>query len=64
MGDSTDLSVASAATQLTLSSNAVTVAIHRLRKRFRNAIQEELSVTVTNPEELDEELSYLIKVLS
>ncbi len=64
MGDSTDLSVASAATQLTLSSNAVTVAIHRLRKSFRNAIQEKLSVKVTNSEDLDEELSNLIKVLS
>lgn len=64
MGDSTDLSVASAASQLTLSGNAVTVAIHRLRKSFRNAIQEELSVTVTNSDDLEEELTYLIKVLS
>lgn len=56
--------MASAATALTLTSNAVTVAIHRLRKSFRNAIQEKLSVTVTNSEDLDEELSNLIKVLS
>lgn len=64
MGDASELSVASAAGRLALSNNAVTVAIHRLRKCFRNAIQEELSVTVTNSDDLDEELSYLIHVLS
>jgi len=42
----------------------VTVAIHRLRKNFRMAIQEELSVTLTNSDDLDEELTYLIRVLS
>jgi RNA polymerase sigma-70 factor (ECF subfamily) len=64
MGNSTELSVASAAVQLALSPNAVTVAIHRLRKNFRMAIQEELSVTLTNSDDLDEELTYLIRVLS
>ena len=64
MGNSTELSVASAAVQLALSPNAVTVAIHRLRKNFPMAIQEELSVTLTNSDDLDEELTYLIRVLS
>lgn len=64
MGNSTELSVASAAVQLALSRNAVTVAIHRLRKSFGMAIQEELSVTLTNSDDLDEELTYLIRVLS
>ncbi|MDB4749549.1 hypothetical protein OAF83_01460 [Rubripirellula sp.] len=64
IGDSTDLSVAAAAAQLALSSNAVTVAIHRLRKSFRGVIQEQLLVTVTNADDLDEELTYLIKVLA
>jgi hypothetical protein len=39
MGDSTDLSAASADAQLDLSSNAVTVAIHQLCKSFRIVIQ-------------------------
>lgn len=64
MGNSTDLSQSAAAAKLGLSSNAVTVAIHRLRKSFRSAIQAELAATVTNPDDLDEELNYLIKVLS
>ena len=64
MGNSTDLSRSAAAAQLGLSSNAVSVAIHRLRKSFRIAIQAELAATVANPDELDEELNYLIKVVS
>jgi DNA-directed RNA polymerase specialized sigma24 family protein len=64
MGNSTYLSQSAAAAKLDLSSNAVTVAIHRLRKSFRSAILAELASTVTNPDDLDEELNYLIKVLS
>jgi len=64
MGNATTLSRSAAGAKLGLSSNAVTVAIHRLRKSFRTEIQAELAATVSNPEELDEELNYLIQVVS
>lgn len=54
--------MASAASQLTLSTNGVKVATHRLQKCFGIAIHEALSVSVSNSRNLDEELSYPMKV--
>lgn len=62
--ESGGLSQSEAAESLGLSPGAVKVAIHRLRKNFRDAIQQEIAETVTDPSEVREELRYLIEVLS
>jgi RNA polymerase sigma factor (sigma-70 family) len=49
---------------LNLTEGAVKVAVHRLRKRFREVLRAEVAHTVARPEEVDEELRYLIAVLS
>jgi len=50
---------AEVARQLGLSELAVKVAVHRFRKRFRDALREEIAQTVTSEEEIDAELRSL-----
>lgn len=64
IGESTGLSQAEAAAELGLSGGAVKVAIHRLRQKFRDAVQSEIGQTVNGSQEVAEELRYLIEVLS
>jgi hypothetical protein len=42
----------------------VKVAIHRLRKRFRDLVKAEIAQTVSTEREAREELRYLIEVVS
>jgi RNA polymerase sigma-70 factor (ECF subfamily) len=42
----------------------VKVAIHRLRKRFRETIRSEISQTVNEGTDVDTELRYLVEVLA
>ena len=39
-------------------------AVHRLRQRYGELLREEIAHTVANPQEIDEELRYLARVLS
>lgn len=64
MGDGENLIQGDAASRLGLSAGAVKVAIHRLRKRFRESVQAEVRQTVHDPAEVTEELRYLVEVLS
>lgn len=49
---------------LDLSPGALKVAVHRMRKRYRALMREELADTVTSEAEATEELHYLVEVLS
>lgn len=64
IGETENLSQAEAARQLGMTEGAIKVAIHRLRKNFRAAVQSEISQTVTSPDEVANELQYLIEALS
>jgi RNA polymerase sigma-70 factor (ECF subfamily) len=55
---------ASLARQLNLTEGAVKVAVHRLRKRYRQLLREEIAQTTASPEEVDEELRHLFAVLA
>lgn len=48
-----------AAAVLSLTENAVKVAIHRLRHRFREAVKAQISQTVDDPAQVREELAHL-----
>ncbi len=52
------------AARLGLSENAVKVAIHRLRTRFRDLVKTEIAQTVAGPAEVTEEVNYLIEALA
>jgi RNA polymerase sigma factor (sigma-70 family) len=47
-----------------MSEGAVRVAVHRLRRRFRELFREEISHTVARPQEIDDEVRHLLKALS
>jgi RNA polymerase sigma-70 factor (ECF subfamily) len=47
-----------------LSEGAARVAVHRLRKRYRELFREEIARTVADPCEVDGELRHLIAVLA
>lgn len=63
-GEGAAQSQAEAAAALGISEGAVKVAIHRLRRRFRDQVRSEIAETVTAPEDIDAELRYLVEVLS
>ncbi len=60
----TETSQAEAARVLGMTENAVKVAIHRLRTRFRELIRAEVAATVNDPSEVADELRHLIVVAS
>ena len=53
-----------AAADLGLSEGAVKVAVHRMRSRYRDLIRKHIADTVSEPEEVDEELRDLFAALS
>src|SRR2546426_694895 len=62
-GDTENISQAEAARQLDLNEGAAKVAIHRLRRRFREVIKNEIGQTVNDRAQVDEELHYLLEAL-
>jgi RNA polymerase sigma-70 factor (ECF subfamily) len=51
------------AAELGMSPGAVKVAVHRLRRQYRDALREEIAQTVDGPEEIDDELNRLLEAL-
>jgi RNA polymerase sigma-70 factor (ECF subfamily) len=64
VGESPALSQTEAALKLGLSEGAVKVAVHRLRRRFRDCVRAEIAQTVAQGEDVDAELRYLVDVLA
>ena len=64
LGEVESLSQADAARRLGLTEGAAKVAIHRLRKRFRELVKSEITQTVDDTAQVQEELRYLLEVLS
>ena len=61
--DRKEIPYAAAAAAAGLNEGAARVAVHRLRKRYRELFREELARTVAEPGEVDAELRHLIAVL-
>jgi len=49
--------------ELGMSEGAVKVAIHRLRRRYRALLRDEIAQTVSGPEEVEDEIRYLLSCL-
>ena len=64
VGEADGLSQKSAAEQLNANQGAVKVAIHRLRKRFRQILKNEITQTLDVDADVKDELDYLVAVLS
>ena len=54
-----DVPYAGAAASLGMTETAVRVAVHRLRRRYRELLREEIAQTLADPALLDEELRSL-----
>jgi RNA polymerase sigma-70 factor (ECF subfamily) len=52
------------ATQLGVSSGALRMAVHRLRRRYRELLRSEIAQTVSSPDQTDEEIRFLMTTLS
>ena len=52
------------ATRLALPLSAIKTTVHRLRQHYRTRLREEIGRTVSTPDEIDDELRYLRKVLA
>jgi len=63
-GDTDHSSYAELGARLNISEGAVKVAVHRMRARFRQLLREEIAQAVSGSSDVDEELRYLVSVLS
>jgi RNA polymerase sigma-70 factor (ECF subfamily) len=52
------------AKRLGMNEGAVRVAVHRLRQRYGELLREEVAQTVETPEEVEDEMKYLLEALS
>jgi RNA polymerase sigma factor (sigma-70 family) len=59
-----ETSYRSAADALHLPLSAIKTTVHRLRRDYRARLREEISRTVSSPDEVDEEMRYLRRVLA
>src|SRR5436190_15059001 len=57
-------SQAETAAQVDMSEEALKVAIHRLRKRFRSLVRLEVAQTLHDPADLDDEMRHLVAALA
>jgi len=63
IGPSDSTTYAEASRTLNMSEGAVRVAAHRLRKRYRQLLRNEIAQTVSAPSEIDEEIRNLFVAL-
>ncbi len=52
------------AEELGISAKALRVTLHRLRKRFGKLLREQVAHTVSDPEQVDDEIRYLLNALN
>ena len=52
------------ADRLGMTEGAVKVAVHRLRHRYRELLREIVAETVSSPEEVEDEVRYLLRTLA
>ena len=63
LGESAEGGYAAIARGLGITEGAVKVSVHRLRRRFREMVRQEIAQTVATEQEIDEEVKYLLAAL-
>jgi RNA polymerase sigma-70 factor (ECF subfamily) len=64
VGEPSHEGYASLARRFAVTENTVKSWVHRLRARYRELLREEVAHTVASPEEVEDELRFLARVLS
>lgn len=59
-----EIPYARAAAELKMTEGAVRVAVHRLRRRYRELLREEITQTLASPAQADEEMQALFSALA
>lgn len=57
------LAYARIASRLGMTEGAVKVAVHRMRRRYRDLLRDEIAQTVDSPQQVEEEIAYLLNCL-
>ena len=52
------------AANLDMTEDAVKSAVYRLRRRYREILRDEIAHTVATPQEVDEEIRHLFRILA
>ncbi|HEY8748672.1 MAG TPA: sigma-70 family RNA polymerase sigma factor [Tepidisphaeraceae bacterium] len=63
-GDAQGIGYAEIASELQISSDAIKMAVSRMRKRYRELLRQNIADTVASPEDVDDELRHLFSALS
>lgn len=63
-GQTSDESLAAIALQMDITAEAARVALHRLRKRYRQLLRHEIAQTTDRASDVDDEMRHLFRVLS
>lgn len=64
ISESEGVSISSIAESLAMTENAVSVALHRLRKQFRQEVELEVESTVADSKMVEEEVAYLKRAVA
>lgn len=64
VGESDSTTYAEIGAQLGMTEGAVKVAVHRLRRRYRELFREEVAHTVADPSGVDDEIRHIRKILT
>ena len=51
------------AARLDTSEGAVKAAVHRLRRKFQSSLRKDIAETVSDPDDVDDEIRYLVRAL-
>ena len=63
LGERTAQPYVELAKTLNVAEGTVKASVHRLRQRYRELLREEIAQTVASPDEIDDELRYLLTVV-
>lgn len=63
-GETTSIPYREVAAQFGMTEGAVKVSVHRLRRRYREILRDEIAQTVNTSEQIDEEIKELFESLS
>jgi DNA-directed RNA polymerase specialized sigma24 family protein len=62
--DSDSVRYDTVADQMGISAGALRMSVHRMRRRYRSLLRAEIAETVSGPDEIDDELRFLLSILS